>query len=220
MTQMKGSYYGRVRRTAFALWRGPDYVQNGGDEMTVISGHCLFRLALRKESAETPQTQIEARAVYGNLLADEAQSHAILRAVYWDSQTVIRNNRHDPPETASFKIPARFVRIPITQARQWVKSFDGLQTSVQVFPLQDDSLPICSLRIETDPVYSGFEKIWQVMPGERNELIHAWQKIWLEMGDVLQTSPTISGIEESFPCGEGKAEVYDFQAYEPLLNLP
>ncbi|HEU5376802.1 MAG TPA: hypothetical protein VFV38_15305, partial [Ktedonobacteraceae bacterium] len=83
-----------------------------------------------------------------------------------------------------------------------------------------DGLPICSLRIETDYVSNAFERVWQVLPGEQSELLRAWREVWHEMGDVLQGAPSLTDIEESFPSVEGRPEVYDLQAYEPLLALP
>lgn len=215
MTSIKGSFYGRVRRTAYELWRGPDYLQKLDDE-TFGGGPCLLRLALRRRTSMDPQ--IEARAIYATL-ADEVQVNAVLRAVYWDSKSVVHVDRHNPPEDAPFQIPAKFVRVPIIQVHQWIKRFDGLQTSLRAFPLQEDSLPICSLRIEVDSVYSVFEKAWQVLPGVQDDLTGVWQEVWSEMGKVLQASPCVRGIEESFPCIQGKPEAYDLQAYEPLLTF-
>ena len=216
MAPIKGSFSGRVRRTAYDLWRGPNYLRNQG-RVNFWGGYCVLRLALRQRTSGDPQ--IEARAVYASF-ADETQPDAILRAMSWDSKTVVQKSRDDPPENTPFTIPAKFVQVPIAQVRQWVKTFDGLQTSLQIFPQQDDGLPICSLRIETDYVYNAFEKIWQVLPGEQSELLRAWQKVWHEMGNILQAFPALTDIEESFPHVEGKPEVYDFQAYEPLLTLP
>jgi hypothetical protein len=166
--------------------------------------------------------QIEARAVYAyyDSFVGEAQSDAVLRAVYWDSKTVVSKSRDDPPADTPFTIPAKFVQVPITQVRQWVQAFDSLQTSLQVVSRPDDSLPICSLRIETNYVDNVFEKVWQVLPGERDELTRVWLHIWHEMGKALHVCPIITDITESFPHIEGKPEAYDFQAYEPSLTLP
>ncbi len=208
----EGSYYGQVRRTAYALWRGPHYLRNRNDT-NFLGGSCVLRLAMRQRTSTEPQ--IEARAVYASL-KDEAQSDAVLRAVYWDSRTVIHNSS---PEATPIKIPARFVQTSIIQAKQWIKMFDGFQTTLRVFPQTDDTLTICSLRIETDSVYRVFEKVWQVTQGEYDELNRLWQVIWQQMGQALQTLPTIAVPEETFPRVDGDPSAYDFQAYSPTLKI-
>lgn len=215
MAPIKRSFYGRVRSTAYELWRGSDRLANREDD-NFCGGYRILRLALRQGTSSDPQ--IEARAAYA-YLASETPPDAILRAMFWDSKTVVRKSRDDPPADTPFTIPAKFVQIPITQVRQWVQKFDGLQTSLQVVSQEDDSLPICSLRIETNYVDNVFEKVWRVLPGERDALTRLWLEVWHEMGHILQTYPAITGIEESFPCVEGRPEVYDFQAYEPSLTL-
>ncbi|HEU5378292.1 MAG TPA: hypothetical protein VFV38_22950 [Ktedonobacteraceae bacterium] len=162
------------------------------------------------------EPQIEARAAYASLV-DETQPDAILRAVYWNSQTVIPSS---PPETTPMKIPARFVQVPNIQTQQWIRRFEGLQTSLQIFSLQNDSLSICSLRIEIDSVDSVFEKVWQVPPDEQDGLTRAWIEVWDNMGKALQTCPVIAGVEESFASLEEKPEAYDLQGYKPVLTLP
>lgn len=210
------SFYGTVRKAAYALWHGPDYL-NDRDDPTLYGGHCTLRLAMRQGTTTHPH--LEVRAVYAHL-EREGQPDAILRAMSWDSKSVVRKSRDDPPPDAPFTIPVKFVRVPLAQVWQWVRAFDGLQMSLQVFPLEDDGLPICSLRVETDYVSNAFEKVWQVFPGEQSELLNAWRQVWQEMGQILQASPSLTGIEESFPHVEGRTEVYDLQGYEPLLTLP
>ena len=214
MAPIKQSFYGRVRMTAFQLWRGPSYVVKPGEDP--FGGFCLLRLALRQETSGNPR--IEARAVYASF-TDEEASDAILRAMSWESKLVIRKKRDDTPEDAPFTIPATFVRVPLPQVQQWVKRFDGFQLSLQLLPRKEYDLPICSLRIETDYVSNAFEQTWQVLPGNQDELTRAWLEIWHEMGVALQTHQAITGVEESFPCVEGKPEVYDLQGYQPLLTL-
>lgn len=216
MAPVKRSFYGQVRTTAYNLWHGSDYLIKQ-DESNYCGGHCILRLALRQRDSTHPL--LEARAVYA-YLAHETQPDAILRAMSWDSKTVVSKSRDDPPADTPFTIPAKFVQVPITQVRQWVQTFAGLQTSLQIVSLPDDSLPICSLRIETNYIDNAFEKVWQVLPGERDELTRIWLEVWHKMGKMLQTCPAITSVQESFPCIEGKPEVYDFQAYEPLLTLP
>lgn len=216
MTRIKSSFYGQVRRTAYALWTGSDYLHNQSNS-NPLGGDCLLRLAIQKRNSVNPQ--IEARAVYAyyDSFVGETESDAVLRAVYWDSQTVVRTSSL---EVTPIQIPARFVQVPIIQVRQWIGTFDGIQTPIQVFPLSDDNLPICSLRVEVDYLHSVLEKIWQVIPNEQNELTRVWLDIWHQMGKALQVCPIITDITESFPHIEGKPEAYDFQAYEPLLTLP
>lgn len=210
------SFYGTVRRTAYNLWRGSHYLTYRDSEH-FCGGHCVLRLAMRQRTSSDPQ--LEARAVYA-YLASEEQTDAVLRAMSWDSKSVVRKSRDDPPPDAPFTIPAKFVRISIAQVQQWINVFDGLPTSLQVFSQEDDGLPICSLRIETDYVSNAFERVWQVLPGEQSELLSAWREVWREMGNILQGAPSLTDIEESFPRVEGRPEVYDLQAYEPLLALP
>jgi len=214
MKSVKSTFYGHVRRTAYELWRGPDYVLTP-DEDNPVGGLCILRLALRKGTSMKPL--IESRAVYTSL-TDDTQHGAILRAVYWDSQTVKRDS---PPETTPIRIPAKFVQVPVERVRQWISAFDNLPTSLRVSRQQDDSLPICSLRIEIDPVDSVFEKVWRVIQNEDIELNHTWQDIWQEMNLALQTCPSITEMEEDFPCVKSQPDdVYDLQAYKPSLDLP
>jgi len=209
MTGGKKTPYGRTRRLAYDLWRGPEYITKP-DENEPFGGPCILRLALRTGTSAKPQ--IEARAVYGSF----TEQDAILRAVYWDGQTAVKNSER---EEQQIKIPASFVRVPVASMRQWISIFDNLQTSLQTMPQQNDSLPICSLRVEIDAVYSVFEKVWQVAPGEADELQHAWQDVWQQLGLALETFPAITDVEEIFPYVEGKPEVYDVQAYKPSLQL-
>jgi hypothetical protein len=162
------------------------------------------------------QIRIESRAVYAYLTHEE-QHNAILRAVYWDSQTIIGKSRED---TSPIKIPARFVQIPVSLIQQWLHTFDTVQTSIRVSAHDDKSLPICSLRVETEAVDSAFEKVWQVVESEDSELNRLWQDVWLQMGRSLRTAPSITNLEESFDCVKVEPDSYDFQAYTPSLSLP
>jgi hypothetical protein len=74
-------------------------------------------------------------------------------------------------------------------------------------------------RTFADYVFNAFERVWQVLPGEQSELLRAWREVWHEMGNVLQMGAAITNIDESFPCMESEPEIYDFQAYRPLLTL-
>ncbi|SRR5579875_190394 len=212
-TGIKRTRYGQVRRTAYALWRGPDFVQQQ-TQTDASGGNRVLSLAIRKGSSMKPL--LESRAVYGSLVSDTL-SDAILRAVSWDSQTV----RHSSStEAIPGTVRARFVRIPAWQVQQWVRKFDGLHTTLSSVAQADDQLPICSLRIEADAVYSVFEQVWQVGPDEQNDLTHIWLDVWNTMEQTLQTEPAIQNVEEFFPCVEGKPAAYDFQTYEPWLTLP
>ncbi len=214
MALIKGSFYGRVRMTAFQLWRGPSYVVKHGEDP--FGGFCLLRLALQQGTATNPR--IEARAAYASW-ADEETSDAILRAMSWESKLEIKKKRDGTPEDAPFTIPAKFVRVPIPQVRQWVKGFNGLYISLQLLPRIEYELPTCSLRIETNSASNAFEMVWPVHADEPSELLRAWKDVWHEMGMALQTHQTVTDVEESFPCVEGKPEVYDLQGYKPLLTL-
>lgn len=214
MTTVKSSYYGRARRTAFALWRGPNYMRNT-DEEHPWSGLCVLRLAMRKDTPEA-RYQLEARAVYA-YLAYEDQQHAILRATYWDSQTARGKSRED---TGPIKVPVRFVQIPLSLIQQWLHAFDAIPTSIRAFAHTDDTLPICSLRVETEAVDCAFEKVWQVVNSEDGELNRVWQEIWHQMGAALQTAPHVTDIEERFPRVEPEPDPYDFQTYQPTMSLP
>jgi len=183
------------------------------NEDDMAGGARVLHLALRKGTSMKPV--VESRAVYASLV-DETQPDGLLRAIYWDSQTVKRDSS---PETTPIKIPAKFVRVPVERVRQWIGAFDTLSTSLHVSSEEDDSLPICSLRIEIDAVYSVFERVWQVTPDEENELQRVWQEVWLQTGLALQTSPGVTDIEENFSCVEPKPDVYDFQTYQPSLNV-
>jgi hypothetical protein len=100
-----------------------------------------------------------------------------------------------------------------------VKKFDGLQISLQLLPRTEYELPTCSLRIETNSASNAFEIVWPVHAGEPSELLRAWKDVWHEMGIALQTQQAMTEVEESFPCVEGRPEVYDLQAYKPWLTL-
>jgi hypothetical protein len=215
MLPTRRSFYERERATAYNLWRGPRSLNSQGDR-EFCGGPCVLRLALRQGTSSKPQ--IEARAAYASFYSEELPD-AIVRAMSWESKSMIRNSRGETLEHPPFTIPAKFVRIPIGTVQQWVKKFDGIQTTLQLTPQEADTLPICSLRIETNSVYNAFEKVWQVSPGEPSELLRAWLEVWHDMGIALQTHRAIMDVEESFPCVEGRPEVYDLQGYQPLLTL-
>jgi hypothetical protein len=201
----------RVRRTAFNLWEGPNSLYTR-DENDLIGGNCVLRLAIRKEISIKPI--IEARAVYAIL--EDGADDVVIRAVYWDSHTFIRNL---PLVETVTKLPVKFVRIPHEQLQHWVEAFAGLHTSIQISVREEASLPICSLRVETSAVECSFEKVWQVVPDDDRELNRVWQEVWQEMGLALQTAPTLTDMEESFPHAQIEPGSYDFQSYQPSLNL-
>jgi hypothetical protein len=104
--------------------------------------------------------------------------------------------------------------------QQWIGSLENLPTTIQTTSHEDDSMPICTLKVETNAVTSRFEKTWQVIEGENSELNRAWQAIWQQMGQALQTAPVVTGLEESFSDPKVETERYDLHAYTPSLNLP
>jgi len=218
MPVVKGTFYGYVRRTAYDLWDGPDYVEKRrkDEEDDFWGGGRVLRLAIRK--GETAKPMIESRIVYAILRPDEPQD-VILRGMYWDN-TAIRHTTHSTPLDTPFTISAKFVRLPLAPLLQWIHSLENIPTTIQTTTREDDTLPICTLRVETSGVTSVFEKTWQVVEGENAELNRVWQDIWRQMEQILQTSPTLTNIEESFPCIEAKPDIYDLHAYQPSLNLP
>jgi hypothetical protein len=183
------------------------------EEDDLSGGSHVLHLAFREGDSISPL--IESRAAYVSLV-DQTQPDALLRAIYWDSQTVKRDS---PPETTPVAIAAKFVRVPFERIQQWLSVFDNLHPSLQVSLPRDDDVPLCSLRIEIDPTCRVFEKVWPVLPGEDIELNHAWQTVWRQMGAALQTYPAVTDIEEQFPCAEPEPDSYDFQAYQPSLDL-
>ncbi len=212
MTGVQPPLHTRVRRTAYDLWRGPSYLQKK-DDNDPVGGNCVLRLAIRKGISIKPL--IEARAVY-TILGDEMED-AVIRAVYWDSHTFIRNQ---PPEKTVTRIPVKFVRISGERLQGWLEAFAGLHTSIQISVREDTSLPICSLRVETSAAECSFEKVWQVVPDDDIELNRVWQETWQAMGLALQTAPIVADVEESFPDTQIEPDAYDFQSYQPSLNLP
>ncbi len=215
MTIVKSTYYGRARRTASGLWRGSDYMHDQDDDHP-WSGFCVLRLAIVMSEAITMNHQIESRAAYASL-ARETEQNAILRAVYWDSWTAVGKGRD---YTGPIKVPARFVHIPIFLVRQWLSAFDHLQTSIRAFASTDETVPICSLQVKTEASQCAFEKVWQVVPGEEEELNLLWQVVWQQMGESLLTAPSVAPPEESFPRVDGDPSAYDLQAYTPTLKVP
>ena len=218
MPVVKRTFYGYVRSTAFDLWRGPFYAENSEmeDEANFLGGTRVLRLTIRK--GETAKPMLESRAIYAHLNPNEPQD-AILRAIYWDN-TAIRHTTHSTPIDTPFKIAAKFVRLPLALLHQWIDLLENISTTIQTTSSKDDTLPICNLRVETSVVSSAFEKTWQVVDGENAELNNAWQVIWRQMEQVLQTSPSLTDIKESFDCVEVKPDVYDLQRYQPTLNVP
>ncbi len=217
MSVIKKSFYGHVHSTAFDLWDGPDYVEKRkkGNEDDFLGGGRVLRLAIRKGEAAMPM--IESRAVYAYLNPDESQD-TLLRGMYWDN-TAISYRTRDTSIDTPFTIAVKFVRLPLALLQQWIHSLENIPTTIQTTSWEDDTLQICTLRVETDGVSSVFEKTWQVVEGENVELNRAWQDIWRQMEQILQTSPTLTNIEESFPCIEIQPDVYDSHAYQPTLNL-
>lgn len=212
MKYVPHTLYGLTRRTAYELWRGPVSVQRQ-DETDLSGGLCVLHLALRQGTSGQPL--IESRSVYASL-AHEPPDDALLRAVYWNSHTAPRRGQ---VEDAQIKIPAKFVLLPISYVHQWIGMLERLPTVIRAFPDKDDSLPICSLRVDTRMVASVFEQVWQVMPDQQSELTHVWQTIWQEMALALQNSPTVTDIEEHFPCVQLPQDAYDFQQYQPSLDI-
>lgn len=213
---VRKSFYGRVRETAYELWRGPAFVRiNQEDDLT--GGARVLYLALRKGTSMRPR--IESRAVYASL-ADDTQPDGLLRSIYWDSQTVQRDS---PVESTPIKIAAKFVKVPLSTIRPWMSVFEKIQTSFEILAHAEDSWPICSLRVETDSVYSAFEKIWQVDPSHEDKLQQIWQQVWQEMGQALQNGPAIANradIEEIYNYVEPHTDALDFQPNLPMLDLP
>jgi hypothetical protein len=158
---------------------------------------------------------IESRAVYASLL-DETQPDGLLRSIYWDSQTV---QRQSPPERTPVKIAARVVTIPFSSIQQWIGAFENIQTSFERAARVDDSWPICSLRLEIDPVYTVFEKVWQVSPGSAPDLQRVWRHIWQALGQALQSSPAVTEIEETYASENPAAGLLDFQVKHPALDF-
>lgn len=208
---VRKSFYGRVRETAYELWRGPAFVRMKNED-DMAGGMHVLHLALRKGTSMKPV--LESRAIYASL-ADETQPDGLLRSIYWNSQTVKR----DSPMETPVKIAAKMVRIPLSKVRQWVSVFEKVQTSFERLAEADDSWPICSLRVEIDTVYSVFEKVWQVDPGKEDELQRAWRQVWQEMGQALQSCPAVTEIEEIYSHIEPGADALDFQVNQPTLDL-
>src|SRR5579859_5823225 len=123
MTHLKASFIGRMRRLAFALWRGPEYIKKQ-DDADFVSGFCILHLALQKGTFTHPL--LESRTVYG-FLEQEDQQVAALRGLSWDSRMVPRG-RDIPYERPLIKIPAKYVEISILQVKQWIGAFENLQT--------------------------------------------------------------------------------------------
>jgi len=190
MSVVKRMFYGHVRRTAYNLWEGPDYVESvkKDDEDDFWGGGRVLRLAIRKGEAAKPM--IESRAVYAYLNPDESQN-TLLRGMYWDNTALSFRTRSTPIDTP-FTIAVKFVRLPLALLQQWIHSLKNIPTTIQTTSHEDDTLQICTLRVETDGVSSVFEKTWQVVEGENIELNRAWQAIWQQMGESLQTAPPLT----------------------------
>jgi hypothetical protein len=213
MAGAKSRDYGRMRRTALVLCQGPEYIQIH-DESHSFGGRGVLHLALRKGTSMQPI--IETRTIYVDV-GDPAQENAVLRAVYWDSQAARQNN---PDGESLLKIPGTFVQVSVAQTQQWVAAFDRLNIALLATVRADDSLPICTLRIERDNVYSAFAKTWQVIDGENTDLNHVWQDIWNQMARLLPISAVVTDVEEFFPCHEPGKDAYAYQAYQPTITLP
>jgi hypothetical protein len=216
MAGSKGTFSGRVRRIAYELWHGPEYILYK-DEQNVLSGFCVLHLAMRK--GETAKPTIESRAVYAILNSGEP-TDAILRAVYWDRKTLID---YKEPYDAPFAIPATFLRLPLTTLQEWIDELDGVSAVIQTTSYDDDRLPICTLKVAPEYVTSVFEKTWQIVADDTSDLTRVWQTIWHQMGKALQTAPAlaVTGLEESFAASQQIGpEYYDIQNYQPTLDLP
>lgn len=212
MTDVQPPLHTRVRMTAFDLWRGPNFLQTR-DENDLLGGNRVLRLAMRKGLSIKPE--IEARAVYAIL--EEEIDDVVIRAVYWDSHTLIRNR---PPEETVTKIPVKFARISRKQLQHWLEAFAGIHTLIQISVREEPGIPICSLRVEMSALSCSFEKVWQVVPDDDRALNRVWQEVWQEMGLALQTAPMVADVKESFPDTCIEPDPYDFQSYQPSLNLP
>jgi hypothetical protein len=140
---IQASYQGRVRKAAFALWKGSSSLRLLKGEGALWSGFCMLRLALRQQKER--QLLLEARAVYASL--DEEEPQAVLRGLFWDSGTLIGEHRD---ATDPITIPARFVHIPTSLVYSWLQAFEELSARIATAPVADEYAPICSLRIETD----------------------------------------------------------------------
>lgn len=209
---MRKHFYGLERAIAYTVWRGPDLLRMKSDD-DLSGGSHVLHLALRKGTSMKPV--IASRAVYASLL-DETQPDGLVRSMYWDSQSVWRGSS---PEHPPVRIAAKVVAVPLKSVQQWIAAFEHIQTSIERAAPADDSWPICSLRLEIDPVYMVFEKVWQVGQGSTPGLQRVWQHIWHALGQALQSSPAVTDIEETYASESPGADILDFQLNQPGLDL-
>lgn len=207
MSTTKKTTYGQVRGQAYDLWRGPDYLikQAGPDQ---IGGLPVLAFLLRSGTSLKPV--LESRIVFGR--TDEPS--ALLRAVSWDSSAI---NSRDP--ALKLKMPLKCVEVPVQQIQDWIGSFAHLTTALPFPPYADDSIPICSLRIELDSVYATFQKTWQMRSESTDAFQNNWVDTWKKMEQCLQTHAACTEFSEHFEIEMNTSSVYDIGAYQAIYTL-
>lgn len=185
------------------------------DEIPFLYGWAI--LSLTTTTATLPAC-IESRSVYADL-TDDSQEFAILRAVYWDwaiarKATKAQKAANKQESKIKQNIPARFIKLPITQLVEWLSAFDNVSTSVDEPCTYSKEGPIRGLRVERDYTACIFEKVWQEDDTEHSLLKRQWNKIWQQMTEALINEPIVSRVQEDYWLINLEPN-YDFDAYKP-----
>jgi hypothetical protein len=168
-------------------------------------------LALKTVTPTLPSRE-ESRLVYANLNDDE-QEFAVLRAASWDWK-VARQAIHEQGENFKPVIPARFIKIPIDQLKEWLSNFTELTIIIGGFCENNDKIPIRGLRVERDYTACILEKVWQAQDPQHISLNEQWNDVWQQMTEALTTAPIITHPREDFWLVQIEIN-YDFQTYRP-----
>ena len=213
-TQRSEAATNRIR--ALGAWRGPWSITLRDESGGLLRGWQVLSLAVR--TARTHRIIVESRSVYANL-ADERETLAVLRAVYWNQAEAMAANasRHANRDAVS----ARFVRVPTSRVQAWIAPLVGQRVPMVEPWRQDDSSPIRSIRIDLNWISHIFEKSWQSTDEPHMNLNQIWLDIWDDMSASLTTDDQITDIaliEEAFRDMEG-VPVYEIGDYETSRSI-
>lgn len=202
------TYYGNLRTKAKFIWRGPRSIDIYQNNSTIFYGWSTLALELMGKG-----DNIECRTLYANMF-DESQDFAILRTVVWN-RSAIKEMIKDQPNNFELVLPAKFVIIPVNQLEKWLKSFNGIRTSIQPHIYKTTTNTTRRLKIERDYKSAIFEKTWEQRSNKYNRLNEKWEVVWNEMTQFLEREPIFLDFFEKFwPVIPNPH--YNFNDYHPL----
>jgi hypothetical protein len=129
-------------------------------------------------------------------LDSSPQDSALLRAVFFD-RNVERKRFLAGNDLYQLELPARFVLIPLEQLQHWLRLFAGIEIVIGIKKSHQDTSAITrKLQIEWVSNSQSFGLTWVSSDLDRNFLNPLWNQVWLEMDNLLATSPVVHVLDE------------------------